>query len=211
VVVTDDQYRRDPGDARYWAEARTLSDLGELTARWLEGVIKYQPAWEGTWPDADMEPLVPVLVVANRGGFVTHFSQPGHSLALGNGQRRAAVSGFGTEEVILRLQSASLGTDLVILAYPPGGKLDGFQIPISISGGLVGIWAGAEMSPQAIQEYYGGDCHPDAIAALLGAWQATLIDPHWGRDDLLWPRLRAAVGDKETHPGRRGTPDPGVV
>jgi hypothetical protein len=199
--VTDDQYQRNPGDARYWAEAQTLGDLGELTARWLEGAIRYQPAWEGTWPDADMEPLVPVLVVVNRGGFVTHFSQPGRSLALRNGQRRAAVSGFGTEEVILRLQNATLGTDLVALAYPPGGRLDGLQIPISISGGVVGSWAGAEMSPQAIQEYYGGDCHPRAIAALLGAWQATLIDPHWGRDDLLWACLRAAVGGEEARPG----------
>ncbi len=196
-TVDEYQYMRDPGDARYWAEARTLGDLGELTARWLEGSVKYQPAWEGARPDAETEPLVPVLVATNRGGFVTHFSQPGGSFDLGQGQERAAVAGFGTEEMIGRLQDAALGTDLVVLAYPPGGGLNGLQLPIGIMDGVPRTWAGAEMSATAIEEYYGQDCHPDAVATLRDAWQATLIDPRWGRNDLLWDRLRAAVGTKE--------------
>jgi len=205
IVADDADYKHDPDDARYWAKARTLSDLGELTARWLEGAINYQPAWEGARPDAETEPLVPVLVIANRGGFVTHFSQPGASVNSGRDVGRAAVSGFGTAEVIGGLQEAALGTDLVLLAYPPGGGLNGLQLPIGISDGVAYAGVGAEMSSDAIEEYYGRDCHPDAVAALCQAWQATLIDPHWGRNDLLWDRLRAAVGAKGTPKGGHPT------
>jgi len=189
----DYHYLREPGDARYWAEARTLGDLGELTARWLEGAINYQPAWESARPDAETEQLVSVLAALNRSGLVTHFSQPGVSAEVDHVLLRAAVSGFGTEELIRRIQDVALGTDLVILAYQPGGGLTGQQIPIGVTDGEACRWAGAEMSRQAIDEYYGGDCHPRAIASLRDAWQATVIDPHWGRDDLLWGRLHIAI------------------
>jgi hypothetical protein len=199
IVVVDDGYRytRNLDDARYWAEARTLSDLGELTARWLEGAIDYQPAWESARPDAETEPLVAVLALANRRGFVTHFSQPGANPDPARNQQRAAVSGFSTEEGIDRLENTALGTDLVVLAYPPGRRLDGHQLPIAMLDGVACRWAGAEMSFDAIQEYYRGDCHPDAVTALHQAWQATLIDPHWGRNDLLWDRLQAALSAKD--------------
>jgi len=184
-------YLRNPADAGPWAEARTLRDLGELTARWLEGSINYQPAWESARPDAETERLVPVLADLNRRGFVTHFSQPGASS--GADHLRAVVSGFGTEALISRLEAAALGTDLVVLAYQPGGGLDGHQIPIATADGEACRWAGAAMSADTITGFYGEDC-PHAVASLRDAWQATVIDPHWGRNDLLWERLRAAVG-----------------
>jgi len=193
TVAEDDRTGTSRGDAYYWAEARTLAELGELMARWLEGSIRYQPAWEGERPAPETEPLVPVLAALNRHGFVTHFSQPGMSVRSGVGRQRAAVSGFGSESVMHVIGRASLDTDLIALVYPPGGRLDGLQIPISVLDDLVGIWAGAEMRPDAIEEFYGPDCHPDAVAALLGAWQATVIDPNWGRNDLLWDRLREAL------------------
>ena len=31
--------------------------------------------------------------------------------------------------------------------------------------------------------------HPAVIEALYEAWQVTLIDPEWGRNDVLWPAL----------------------
>lgn len=182
-----------PDEALDWAHAHTLGELGELTARWLEGTIPHQPAWEGTRPDAETEPLVPVLAALNRAGFVTHYSQSGMALASGTGRQRAAVSGFGSELLLRRLPDASLGTDLVCLVYPPGGRLDGLRIPISYSEGVAGTWAGAEMRPEDIREFYGPACHRDAVEALLGAWQATVIDPRWGRNDLLWDWLRDTV------------------
>lgn len=200
TVDHDDRSEADRGDARYWAEARTLDDLGELMARWLEGSIHYQPAWEGARPAPETESLVPALAALNRGGFVTHFSQPGMSVPAGDGRQRAAVSGFGSEAVVHVIGRATLDSDLVALIYPPGGRLDGLQIPISVQGDLVGIWAGAEMGPDAIEEFYGPDCHPEAVAALRGAWQATVIDPHWARNDLLWDRLQEALAGRAPSP-----------
>jgi hypothetical protein len=186
-----------PDDARFWGRARTLGDLGRLTARWLEGEITYQPAWEGP-PDAETEDILPALAEVNRGGFVTHFSQPGEPTELRGAQQRAAVSGFCDNGLLTRIQQATLATDVVLLAYPPGASFDGLQIPVSLSQGRAWRWAGATMRAVTIRDYYSGDCHSNAVEALCDAWQATLLDPHWGRNDLLWDRLLAAVG-RESH------------
>lgn len=51
-------------DAARWRGARTLGDLGELTAQWLEGTIGSVPGvMPGYGPDEETVPLVPVLVV----------------------------------------------------------------------------------------------------------------------------------------------------
>ena len=40
-----------------------------------------------------------------------------------------------------------------------------------------------------------GECHRDAVDALCAAWQVTIIDPQWGRNEVLWPALeRWAAG-----------------
>ncbi len=36
-------------DRRAWKQARTLAELGELTARWLEGDIASQPGYMPNW------------------------------------------------------------------------------------------------------------------------------------------------------------------
>jgi hypothetical protein len=36
-------------------------------------------------------------------------------------------------------------------------------------------------------------CHRDAVRALCSAWQVTVIDPEWGRPDVLWQVLEDAV------------------
>ena len=190
---------RKPDDARYWAQARTLGDLGWLTARWLEGDITYQPAWEGP-PDAETEVLLPMLAELNRGGFVTHFSQPGASTELHGALQRAVVSGFCDDAVLTRIQQATLATDVVLLAYPPGARFDGLQLPVSLSEGEAWRWAGATIDAEAIVDYYSGDCHTTAVKALRDAWQATVFDPCWGRNDLLWERLLTAIRGAPSSP-----------
>lgn len=40
--------------------------MGELIARWLEGVITYQPGYGGEGPDSETNPLVAGLAAVNR-------------------------------------------------------------------------------------------------------------------------------------------------
>ena len=38
-----------------------------------------------------------------------------------------------------------------------------------------------------------GICHRDAAGTLCAAWQVTVIDPEWGRPDVLWRVLEQAI------------------
>lgn len=58
-----------------WRDARSLADLGELMARFLEGAIDEAPTFVGR-PDPETDPLVAVLAQVNRAGYVTTCSQP---------------------------------------------------------------------------------------------------------------------------------------
>src|ERR1035438_8169724 len=90
-------------DRKRWASARTLPDLGELTALWLEGEIGKAPGYDDG-PAPETRDLIPVLAAANRAGFITSGSQPG-SLSEYSDQR-AAVEGFAAPETLDRLRSA---------------------------------------------------------------------------------------------------------
>ncbi|MFG1826736.1 DUF6919 domain-containing protein [Microbispora bryophytorum] len=174
-----------PTHSHLWKNARTLTDLGELTAKWLEGTISYSPTY-GDGPDSETAPLIPVLAAANRAGYLTDFSQPGVPLADGYGQR-AAVAGFADEQLVERIKTAILGTDLVAVVTPPGWDSP-TQIPVTIDDGEAFTWAGGALDGPDIVHLYGEDC-PAALEALLGAWQIDVLDPVWGRQDLLWGRL----------------------
>ncbi|WP_051451056.1 DUF6919 domain-containing protein [Actinospica robiniae] len=177
-----------------WQYARTLADLGDLTADWLEGGNSYLPAYlpsqDGKIRPADETvSLIPHLARANRNGFVTTSSQPGVALADCSGQR-AFVGGFCTADTAERIQDACLGTDLIAIATPPAWE-NPTRIAVSIRDAKPCTWAGAVVSVVDIGVYYGEDC-PRAVASLFLAWQVAIIDPAWGRARLLWERLDAA-------------------
>ena len=44
-------------------------------------------------------------------------------------------------------------------------------------------------SRSSLREMYEEDLHQDAVQAMCDAWQVTIIDPEWGRNDVLWPML----------------------
>ena len=52
-------------------------------------------------------------------------------------------------------------------------------------------WFGGAMSRADIEDEDTsfGACHPDAIKAIFSGWQVTIVDPEWGRNDVLWPVL----------------------
>jgi hypothetical protein len=51
-------------------------------------------------------------------------------------------------------------------------------------------WAGGAWSRREIRDCY-GCCGAAAAEALCRAWQVTLVDPHWARNDHLRAALRA--------------------
>jgi hypothetical protein len=179
-----------PENAARWRSARTLADLGELTALFLEGEITETPSHGGP-PDPETGPLIPVLAAVNRAGFVTHQSQPGIPLDEDGSAQRANVSGFADDDAFTRLMAAAAGSDLIITAARAGDDDWGPLITITLDMGEEFTWDGGATSRSILQDNYSETCHPDAIQALTGAWQVTLIDPQWGRNDLLWPVLEA--------------------
>jgi hypothetical protein len=175
-------------DSGRWHSARTLADLGWLTALFLQGHIGQTPSHDGP-PDRETADLITALTACNRAGFVTDNSQPGvPSDAYGSGQR-AWVSGFASNDVLARLRVAAAGTGLIVSAARADEDSPGPLIPVTLDYGEEFTWAGGGQPRSELEDHYGRLCHPDAIRAVCDAWQVNIIDPEWGRNDVLWPAL----------------------
>lgn len=162
----------------------SLPELGEMVARWLE-------AGGPGGPDSETERLVPVLADLNRAGFVTDFSQPGEADETGG--MRSAVTGFCDEQLALSLDSLGASTDLVVLTCLPGME-SGIQIPISHYLRHPSCWAGMTGVFQIGEDTIGQCQLPMAIGHLLiASWYVTVVDPVWGRNDVLWDAVSEAV------------------
>ncbi|MFF7986999.1 DUF6919 domain-containing protein [Streptomyces sp. NPDC007901] len=115
-------------DRRRWRSARTISDLGELMALWLEGKIASRPGYQPRYgPDDETAHLVPTLAALCRAGYVTTCSQPG---LVGTGadglwwEQRAAVELVVTDPKLFhRLVDAAYAAGLIVRIndYRPGG------------------------------------------------------------------------------------------
>jgi hypothetical protein len=120
---------------------------------------------------------------------VTDNSQPGVPIdAYGNGQR-AWVSGFASSDVLAQLRAATAGTGLTITAAWASEGNPGPFITVTLNYGEEFTWAGGGQSRSELEDHYGRLCHPDAVRAVCDAWQVNIIDPEWGRNDVLWPAL----------------------
>jgi hypothetical protein len=108
-------------------------------------------------------------------------------LADGSGQR-ACVDGFCTEDTRTRLLTATSGTDLVTLSFRPGGVSDG-QVVVTLDEGDEFTWLGSPLDTANIDHHYREDLSESGLQALHAAWQVQIIDPVWGRNDLLWDAL----------------------
>jgi hypothetical protein len=182
-------------DRRLWASARTLADLGELTAQWLEGAIASVPGYCGGPADETRE-LIPVLAAVNRAGFVTDCSQPGGS---GPGwEQRAAVQGFADPATWIRLWEATEGLPLMRAGQQATRFRVNYRTALPVTRDRRGIVTrfGAVLPRRDLRDSWVGygACHPDAVEAVCGAWQITLIDHEWGREDSpLWTALAEFV------------------
>jgi hypothetical protein len=196
-------------DRRLWESATTLPELGELVARWLEGDIASQPGYmPNCGPDPETTDLVPVLARCNRAGFVTNGSQPGDPDGPGydgaTWGQRAAVEGFADEATAKWILAAAEVRDLIVFLRPPwtlrdilcyprvylwGERLDPGE-PVTRCAGRIHTSFGRRI-PVGDLTY--GECSPQMRRVLRGSWQVTVVDPEWGRNDLLWETLDAAL------------------
>lgn len=198
-------------DRAAWGSARTLAELGELTARWLEGGLASQPGYCGP-SDIEDPALVPMLAKLNRAGFMTTGSQigedgPGYDGA--HWQQRATVEGFATQDVALEIIGTLAPTELVTISYGPSSLPRwryryGHAMVVTRRGDHDYTRFGVQLPRRHIRDpWLGyGICHQDAVTALCNAWQVTVIDLEWGRPDVLWRVLAAALITNSTEETR---------
>ncbi|MEI8133076.1 MAG: hypothetical protein WCG34_11635 [Leptolinea sp.] len=183
-----------------WSNAKSLSDLGELTSRWLTGEISTCPS-QSAPPDCETGKIVKYLIAINKLGFVTDFSQPAGKFDNGYAQR-ACVSGFCSESHALAVAGLTLSTNLIVHAFPPN-QSGGYQIPITIVDYHPFTWHGLH-SPEDCYEMV---VNPDAINELLRSWYLIVIDPNWGRQQFLWTHTLKAMGEDNCLFDSRPSPD----
>ena len=202
---------RDAG-LRDWDQARTLVDLGELTARWMLGEIAVVPGQDAA-PDPETMEIVDYLVALNLLGLVTDFSQPAAERdSEGLTAQRAAVSGWCTTANARKLTRVAVERDLVVLFNEPGAYCY-TQVPVTIDPGgppagrsdAYAIWDTAEdvggvftflgsgTDGSSVDATFGDTCSPEALEAVRGAWYIEALDPVWGRLDELWDALIDAL------------------
>lgn len=183
-------------DAELWASAQTLADIGNFTALWLEGQIASQPGYApGCGPDPETADLIPVLAACNRAGFVTDGSQPGESCTGYDGahwDQRAAVQGLASAEVADRLSSLA-GPDLLVQVHEAPRRRFDFRtaIPVTQRAGRTYTRFGARLPVRHLRDGWTGYgiCSRDAVREVCDARQVTIVDPVWGRNDVLWATL----------------------
>jgi hypothetical protein len=203
-------------DRARWAGARSLADLGELTALWLEGEILHQPGYadpdpgEEPGPDPETTRLVPLLAACCRAGYITTASQPGRTSWRGTGDwdQRAAVEGFCDAGVMLKLTEAAYAAGLFVILHGPATlprwrNRQGQSMTVTTSRGRPFTGFGVQLSRSHLRDpHLGyGECHPDAVSAVTSAYQLTLIEPEWGQNSKLWPVLERFAGISPTEIG----------
>jgi len=194
-----------PRDARMWHGARTLDELGELTARWLEGDLRSQPGYmPNHGPEPETLELIPTLAAINRLGFVTKSSQPGlferadpTSDTSPMWWQRAGVYGFADTDLSAYLAGVAEDEDLIVqrvraVRRPWWRALTGQApdrgYPVTGLEDDIRTHFGRPFTRRQIEFEFEG-CHDKALAALASSWQLTIIDPDAGRNDRLWPLL----------------------
>jgi hypothetical protein len=170
-----------------WKEASTLTGLGELTALWLEGAITYQPGYIGD-PSPETRPLTGYLAAYNRAGLFTTRSQPATESP--TGAQRAWVSAFCAETALDAVVTHAARAGLVTVCAAPGED-SALELEVTHHGGLYTTFA-VPMAAEYIDGYYAADC-PAALDAIKRAWRIDIIDLVWGRNDVLWDCLAAAL------------------
>jgi len=164
-------------DRTAWASAATWGDLGELVVAWLHGRIRQTPGHCAP-PCDETIPLIPVLTLANRAGFVTDGSQFAADEWWGTCD--AYVTGFAADDAALALSRAIEGTPLIMSACR-GREHSGHGRG----------WRGCPSGHEFWQ-----DACPHTADVIADAWYVTITDPEPGRNDRLWPALEKFASER---------------
>ncbi|MBT2248326.1 hypothetical protein JHV56_06400 [Arthrobacter sp. BHU FT2] len=191
-IPARDQYGRLLEDRGVWRQATTLEAAGELTARWLAGGSSYQPGHFAAGYDDETGPLAGPLAELNRSGLFTKESQPG--IVEGTAAQRQYVTGFCSASTAGDLLALSTRTDLVTVAHAPG-ESSSAAIPVTLDGTEVVTVLGSSENPVDEEQIKAwADETNDTLALLLAdSWYVEILDPVWGRNDVLLPAVLGAL------------------
>ncbi|UUL76791.1 hypothetical protein NG819_03275 [Pseudarthrobacter sp. Fe7] len=187
-----DEYGRLLEDRGVWRQATTLEGAGELTARWLEGGSSYQPGHFAPASDDETKPIAAGLAELNRNGLFTKESQPG--IRSSTAAQRQYVTGFCSAATAHGLLALSTRTELVTVAHAPG-EASSAAIPVTLAGTEITTVLGSSENPVAEEQIqdWAGETN-DALALLLAdSWYVEILDPVWGRNDVLLPAVLGAL------------------
>lgn len=172
-----------------YTKAHTPQQLAAATIGFLRGETDQTPAHLGPI-DEETVCLVEDLVRINELGFITDNSQPGERDEFGS--QRAWVDGYCDNMTAHRIDRALASSEVIVISYCPADRASG-SLPITrLADGTPTTFAGRYWYESA-QGLYENSTE-------LNSWLRTsvclqIIDPVWGRNDALWPRLIAALKD----------------
>lgn len=192
--------RISPADRDAWLAADTLLELGELTARWLDGDVGTQPGeMPGCGPSEETGPLIHVLTELNRAGLLTDVSQPGFAATPGADgalwAQRAAIRGVLDTTRAAQLAEQARAAGFIVTHYPAAPRWNRrtrtAATTVTTRDDQPRLAVGEARSRRSIRRQYGYRCHRGAVDTIAAAAQITIIDPAFnGRRDL-WTFLSA--------------------
>jgi len=169
-----------------WLDAKTLDDIGELTAQYIEGGLSFHPL-HGNGIDEETIRIKDRLTFFNRNGFVTTQSQPAVPLSEDGHAQRACVEGWASIELAKQLATLGLHTDLLVFVCPAFEDY-GCRIPVTLEEFRPYTWFGFNNGAANLEEIE-EKFSEGAKWMFCLTWVVTIIDLQWGREYYLWDNV----------------------
>ncbi|MEV5204939.1 hypothetical protein [Streptomyces sp. NPDC053720] len=191
-------------DRRRWSSARTVADLGELMALWLEGAIASRPGYAANHgPEEETAHLVPTLAALCRAGMITTNSQPGLSGTGANGlwwEQRAAVECVVTDPDLLeRLVAVTHDAGMLVRVNEPGGTGED-PVVVTTCDGEPTAWFGGRIGDADMAVQWEG-LDPQLFRAISTGTYVSVIAPDYGGEgEGLWVGLDFFTGLRRYDP-----------